>query len=613
MVLFCIQTNIMNFSKNKYFSFAKSTLQSLIYEAILKLLNQTNTVSGQYSDIILDDIEIEIPNRKGFGDFSTNVAMKLLKTFNTTSSNKFSSIQLAEKIKVELSHEIIESIEVVRPGFINFNIKSQAYDKAFNNYLHNDKKEINLNLSNAKCIVEFGQPNTHKDFTVGHLKSAISGLAIVRLKEALGNTVIKANYYGDIGLHTAKSTWGFIKEIEKLGTDSFDRLSLDEKMAFIADCYVRGNSAYKDDEKAKDEIKKINKQIYLGLETEEVKTYHDLKRISLDYQTQVWMELGITYDIQYPESEVFTNAVEIVKGSFENKPNEVFELSEGAIIFRGEKFGLNTWVFLTNEGNPTYSAKDLALAKQKFTDFPDLDESIVTTSIEQSDYFKAIIKVINLVFPEIGQKYYHLPFGWMLKDGKKTSSRLGKTIKGIDIVNEARRLAYEKINSIKEYDELGKNVIAKAVADSGLKFFILSHEFHRDINYNFESMVSSDGFSGPYILYSYARAKSILREADQIKVNNIENYDYSEEELNLIMAFDSFEDTVYNAASTLSPHLITNYVYELAQKFSQFYNTSPVLKAEEPVKTKRLSIIKAYSNIVKKCMYLLGIEVIEKM
>lgn len=606
----------MNFPKNKYFSTAKSILQSLIYEAVLQLLPQKQNPSGQYLEIKRDDIEVEIPTKKEFGDFSTNVAMKLLKTFNFSSANKLSPIQLADKIKAELSHEIIDSIEVVQPGFINFHVKSQVFNHAFNKYLHDDQKQINLNISKAKCIVEFGQPNTHKDFTVGHLKSAISGLAIVRLKEALGNTVIKANYYGDIGLHTAKSTWGFIKEIEKLGRKYFDDLSLDQKMAFIADCYVKGSNAYRDDENAKEEIKKLNKDIYLDLKTSNVREYHELKRISLEYQTEVWKELGILYDVQYPESEVFPNAVKIVKQFFENQPNEVFEMSEGAIVFRGEKFGLNTWVFLTSEGNPTYSAKDLALAQRKFTDFPDLDESIVTTSNEQSDYFKAVIKVISLVFPEIGKKYFHLPFGWMLKDGKKTSSRLGNAIKGIDILNEARRLSYEKINSIKEYDEVDKHKIAKAVADSGLKFFILSHEFHKDINYNFENMVSSDGFSGPYILYSYARAKSILRDASETDLTelNVENIsDYTEEELNLIKLFDNFEDIVYASASTLSPHLITTYVYDLAQKFSQFYNSSPVLKADEKTKIKRLSIIQAYSNIVKKCMYLLGIEVIEKM
>lgn len=610
----------MDFPKNKYFSYIKSNLQDLIFKSVLTLIQKqakdNDPININNFEISLEDIEVEIPNRKGFGDFSTNVAMKFLKVFNSLSTEKFNPVQLAEKIKLELKHEIIESIDVVQPGFINFNIKNSAYINAFAKYLLDDKKEINLDITRSNCIVEFGQPNTHKDFTVGHLKSAISGLAIVRLKESLGYKVIKANYYGDIGLHTAKSTWGFIKEIEKLGQEYFDNLTLDEKMAFIADCYVKGNNAYKDDDNAKEEIKNLNKDIYLDLKTTNVQHYHDLKRISLEYQTEVWKELGISYDVQYPESEVFANAVEIVKNSFGNKPNEVFELSEGAIVFRGEKFGLNTWVFLTNEGNPTYSAKDLALAKRKFTDFPDLDESIVTTSIEQSDYFKAVIKVINLVFPEIGKKYFHLPFGWMLKDGKKTSSRLGNAIKGIDIVNEARRLSYEKINSIKEYDEVDKNRIAKAVADSGLKFFILSHEFHKDINYNFENMVSSDGFSGPYILYSYARAKSILRDASETDLTelNVENIsDYTEEELNLIMVFDNFEDTVYTSASTLSPHLITNYVYELAQKFSQFYNSSPVLKADEKTKIKRLAIIQAYSNIVKKCMYLLGIEVIEKM
>lgn len=597
---------LMEYLKNKYYSKIKSDLQQIIFDAFKSLFPEI--------EISLYDIEVEIPDNKAFGDFSTNLAMKFVKNINQVSTEKYSPISLANKIIAVIQKtDVITEITAVMPGFINFKIAENYYISNLNGYAKDDSAKINLKYTDKKAIVEFGQPNTHKDFTVGHLKSAISGLSIVRLKEALGYKVIKANYYGDIGLHTAKSTWGFIQETKKDLT-VFNKLSLEDKMAFIAECYVKANNAYKESEISKAEIKKLNKDIYLNLDSEDVRTYEMLKQISLEYQTQVWKDLGVTYDIQYPETQIFREAVEIVENSHNNKPGEVFEESDGAIIFKGERFGLNTWVFLTSEANPTYSAKELALAKQKFADFPDLDLSIVTTSVEQSDYFKAVIQVIKMLFPEIGNKYTHIPFGWMLKDGKKNSSRLGNAIKGIDIVDGARNLAFEKINEVKDYGEEDKKMISKAVADSGLKFFILSHEFHRDINYNFERMISSEGFSGPYILYSYARAKSILREAKNFEPNfEITNQLETIYEIELAKQMDSFEDVVYIAATTLSPHLITNYIYELAQKFSAFYINCPVIKASDEVAKARLILISAYSNIIKKGLHLLGIEVIEKM
>jgi arginyl-tRNA synthetase len=596
----------MEYIKNKYYSAIKSQIQKVIFDSFSVLFPEIK--------ISLFEVEVEIPENKSFGDFSTNIAMKLVKNINQISVEKYSPITLANKIisQIQKSQFIIETT-VAMPGFINFKVSGKYYLSNLRNFSIDASERMNLKYTDKKAIVEFGQPNTHKDFTVGHLKSAISGLSIVRLKEALGYKVIKANYYGDIGLHTAKATWSFIKETENDLT-KFNKLSLEEKMSFIAECYVKGNNVYKDDEIAKLEIKKLNKDIYLNRDSENVRMYEMLKQVSLEYQTHVWEDLGVVYDIQYPESQVFKNAVNFVEKSHNTKPGEVFEESDGAIVFKGEKYGLNTWVFLTSEGNPTYSAKDLALAKQKFTDYPDLDLSIVTTSIEQADYFKAVIQVIKLVFPEIGNKYLHLPFGWMLKDGKKTSSRLGNAIKGIDVVNEARRLSFEKINDLKGYQEENKKIISKAVADSGLKFFILSHEFHRDINYNFERMISSEGFSGPYILYSYARAKSILNEAKNFEPSfEITNQLNTSFELDLVKQMDSFEDVVYISAITLSPHLVTNYIYELAQKFSAFYLNCPVIKAEEETAKARLLLVSAYSNIIKKGLHLLGIEVIEKM
>lgn len=573
-------------------------MQEKIYDIVKSLWPE--------AELSLDDVEISYPPGD-FGDYSCNVAMKL------AGKLKMNPLEVAEEIKNQISkikNSEFEKIEVVKPGFLNFFMVPEAMKKVLIDIEKEKDSFGSSDLGKGKtAIVEFGQPNTHKAITVGHLKSAVSGLSVVKLFEALGYKVIKANYFGDVGMHVAKATWGMMKEGVPEDFDSWDS---GKKMEFIDKAYVASAKAFKENKEAEAEIRQINKDVYAKADNDNYKWYQKIRKWSIEHQDEVFASLGIEYDRQYPESEVFQEAVEIVK----KHQGEVFQESEGAVIYDGEKEGLTTWVFLTGEGNPTYSGKDLALAMKKFSEY-DPDLSIVTTSVEQADYFKVIIHVLEKIDAAFKGRYKHIPFGWLLMGGKKTSSRMGKTVKCVQVLAEARQEAKKKIAIDKEYDEKTKKEIIEKVALSGLKFLILSHEFHKNINYDPHDFIKLNGFSGPFILYSYVRTQAVLRKVGSpesfadIELKNVLN---SKEELGLLKQLNMFEDVVETAGTEIAPHLVCNYVYEVAQKFNLFYEKHSIQNAEgDDEKNARLALTKATGQVLKNGLGLLGIEVLEKM
>ncbi|MFH1402010.1 MAG: arginine--tRNA ligase [Patescibacteria group bacterium] len=556
------------------------------------------------------DFVVEHPTEESFGDYATNVAMALTKIA------KKNPLEIANAIAEKISRpDLIEKVEVVSPGFINFYLKSEYYQKELQNILAKKEKYGSFEMEHPqKVMIEFGQPNTHKAFHIGHLRSAISGLSVARLFENLGYAVIKTNYYGDIGMQTAKSVWGILQKGIPADFENWDK---HKRMKYINDAYAFASENFDANEA---EIRKINKEIYNKEDTENVRLYEKIKLWSLEHLNAVFANLGIIYDKQYPESSVCENALKIV----ENNIGKIFQKSEGALIYNGDKDGLSSWVFRTGEGIPTYSAKDLALAFKKFEDF-DLDLNITLTSVEQTDYFKAIIKILETLDDKFKDKYLHIPFGWLLRAGKKTSSRMGNSVKGMDIIQEANDVAKEKIKELKDYDAEKREKIAGVVALAGLKFLILSREFHKNINYDPQKFVSFEGFSGPYILYAFVRAQSILKKggvekgegdgfaaapvlsARQPKILK------SEFEQNLLKWLTRYPQVAYRACAEISPHLVCNYLYELSQKFNQFYANCPVLTASADDKQSRLALASATAQVLKNGLSLLGIETIEEM
>lgn len=556
------------------------------------------------AEVSLDQIEVNKTADDKFGDLTTNIALKLSKEVGKT-PREVAQMLIDSKLVIEG----VTKIEIAGPGFINFFLSRPYFIKTLNKIIEEDEVYGSWGLgANKQVMVEFGQPNTHKAITAGHVKSGITGLSIARIIRNLGHQVIQANYFSDIGLNTAKSTWGFIKLGEPEG---FKNWSIAEKMKYVANCYVFASKEFKEHDEVATEIRVINQKIYEKSDPEIYSIYLKLREISIEQQNEVFAKLGVVYDRQFAESETVELGTKLVQDNI----GKVFIVDQGAIIFPGEKYNLNRWVFINNQGLPTYSGKDLGLAYKKFMEFPDLTFCLMMTSTEQNSYFAAIIKALELIDEKFKNRYFFKGFGWLLRDHKKMNSKSGNAVGVDDLFNDAYQYAKNKVSGTKEFTQEEVQGIAEKVVLAGLKFLFLSREFHMDINYDPEQFLNPEGFSGPYLLYGYVRAKSILRQAgvELSKEQATLEYKLNNAELKILKLLAEFPLVTLNAGKTLSPHLIANYLFDLTQSFNSFYKDNKVLVNDGTIKSFRLTLTTAVSIVLKNGLYLLGIETIEQM
>lgn len=586
----------------------KKTLKSAISEAISKL------------DLEAQNIEITSPVYEQHGDYSTNTALKS-QILNPKLQIK-NPRELAQKIVEELKRSeelkhLIYKIEIAGPGFINFWIKEEILLKELKRIADGQIQLKNNDLTGKKVMVEYTDPNPFKEFHIGHLYSNTVGESLARLYEALGAEVKRANYQGDVGMHVAKSIWGMMELLKEENTTLADleKKSLADRQKFLGNAYTAGANAYEDSAAIKSEIEAINKKIY-DLDPS-IKNYYDLgRKWSLEYFETIYQRLGTMFDYYFFERETGKEGLNFVKTYLDKG---IFQKSEGAVVFEGKPYGLHTRVFINSLGLPTYEAKDLGLAPTKYAKFP-YDLSLIITGNEINEYFKVILKVLSLINLELSKKTVHLGHGMVRVPSGKMSSRKGNILTGEWLLEETKKQAENYLTSSnKKPEEIVE--ISEAVAISAVKYSLLKNSIGRDIIFDFKESLSLEGNSGPYLLYTYARAKSILRKVQNSEfiIKNYEsqlqitNYKLQNEELSILRSLIKFPETVYEAGKNFSPNIIANYLFDLAQKFNLFYQKVPILNAKEEEKHFRLLLTQATANTIKKGLDLLGIKVLERM
>lgn len=541
------------------------------------------------------DVDLQPPANLDFGDYSTSIALKLTKVL------KKNSLEIAEMIKKELSKsELVDQIDIIKPGFINFRIsKKYLIKKAISIYKNEFGFPEYFLGKNKKVMVEFAHPNTHKLFHIGHFRNISTGESIVRILEAVGNKVIRANYQGDVGLHIAKCLYG-------INSSSFDikKLnSLKEKIEFIGKMYTAGTKAYEEDPEAKEEILKINKMIY-DKDPEIMPLWSETKKWSLEYFNEVYKRVYSYFDRLFLENEVTKRGLEISKELLEKG---ILEKSEGAIVFNGKKYGLDTRVFINSLGFPTYEGKEMGLAEIEFKEFGELDKIIHIVTPEQTSFFKVTFKVEELINEKKYKgKQFHLIYEWVkLKEGKM-SSREGNIIEANWLIDQIK----EKILKNFKCDQETAETLAVAAA----KYSFLKNSTKTIIHFDIDESIAVDGNSAPYLIYTYVRCQSILnKENNNLDYPQIDEKTISDDELRLIRKIYQFNNIVLKAAQDYSPNFIATYLYELASQYNLFYQKNPILKAENNKKELRLLITHATAKTIKKGLELLGIKTVEKM
>ena len=554
------------------------------------------------------DIEIERPQSGTFGDYSTNIAMILSK--NREQSPMDLATEIVEKLKKDDNlKDIVDEISIAKPGFINFKLSQLVLFQEINKVLtiRNDYSQENI-LKGKRIMFEYAHPNPFKAFHIGHLRNIILGESLIRILEKMGAEVIRVNYQGDVGMHIAKCLWSFKKIQEKdFPTDTTERVAL------LAKCYAEGASAF-NDEVHQNEIKEINKLIYTKEDQLTNKLWETGKKWSLDKFHQIYKRVDSTFVREYFESETLTLCKKFIDLALEKG---ILEKSQGAVIFNGEKYGLETRVFLNGQGLPTYEGKELGLASLQFNDFGDIDLCIHNVAVEQISFFKTTFKVESLLDPEKFQgKQYHNAYEFVgLKSGKM-SSRTGNVVLGEDILNQAVTMIKEIIKTKSSLPEKAIDETAESVGVGAVKYAFLNISPKSYLAFDIDKSVNFDGNSGPYLQYTYARSLKIVKDSTgyrMLKPEQFKKLEFNNEEVQLMHKIFEFNEVVIEAGKHLSPNYITTYLFELSQIFNQFYKQRPILKADEPIRSFRIMLADSTSEILEIGLNLLGINTIAQM
>ena len=511
-----------------------------------------------------------------FGDYATNVAMQLAGQLNKNPR------EIAEELVPELEKiDGVAKAAVAGPGFINLTLTDQKIAEAAAS-----ATELPKPNAGKEILVEFGDPNPFKEMHIGHLYSYIVGDAISSLLETTGADVKRLSYHGDVGLHVAKAIWGM--QQAKINLDS----SVDAVKNNVGIYYAAGAAAYEDSPEAKAAIDQLNEQIY-GSDPEIKNLYDWGKQSSFANFDQTLKVLGIKTDKRYLESQTAPAGIKTVEAN----TGKVFEQSEGAIVYKGEKAGLHTRVFITSKGLPTYETKDLGLVELKNHDYPNAERSIIITANEQAEYFKVMLAALAEISKELAAKTTHLTHGFVNLSTGKMSSRKGNVYSAISLMLDAETEAK------KLYPESAESVYLAAV-----KHAFLKNRLGSDITYDLNETISLEGNSGPYLQYAHARACSILAKA---KAEPKSSTELESGERSLARKISEFPEVVQVATVELMPHHICTYLYELAQTFNRFYENNRVI--DDPREGLRLQLVEQYANVLKAGLHLLNIEAPERM
>lgn len=567
-------------------------------QTIEEKLKISLTRAAEKAGINVSEVHLEHPDDISHGDFATNLALAYSKALKTNPK------ALAEKILVEFTQNMpqeVESASIAGPGFINIKIKDSYFSAGVLKI--GSEYGIATQDKGKEVMVEYTDPNPFKVFHIGHLMANTIGESLSRIVEFSGAKVIRANYYGDVGLHVARTMWGVLQNKKDFPTEADSLIS---RIEFLGKMYVIGANA--EGETVLKEIAEINKKVFEKSDSEINKFYELGRAWSLEYFETIYKKLGTKFDEYFPESEVAPDGIVIVK---EFLKKGIFEESEGAIIFPGEKYGAHTRVFINSQGLPTYEAKELGLTKRKFALYPNLTESVVVTANEQSDYFKVLIKAVTAIYPEIGAKMKHLNHGLLRPTSGKMSSRKGNIVAAETLLSEFKDLVLEKMKD-RDWKGNEKEEVAEIVATAALKYVILRQAIGGDIVYDPLKTVSFEGDSGPYLQYACVRAQAVVKKAEEAGISKKISTQPEKVEL-LERMLIRFPEVIERSRLEYAPHYIVTYLVELSSAFNSYYASNKIIDEKDPLSPYRVALTQAFATTMKNGLWVLGIKVPERM
>jgi arginyl-tRNA synthetase len=542
------------------------------------------------------DATVDLPIKSEFGDYSAII--------NTQGSqDRLAALsEIRAKIeKEEFFRENIREIKVIPPAYINFFFKPEKIREQVKEIIIKDKN-FGKSGENRKrtIIIDYSSPNVAKSMHVGHLRSTFIGQAIYNLYNFLGYKIIGDNHLGDWGTQFGMMIAGCKKYLK---TTELEEITV----SGMLDIYVRFNKEAESNPDlqnlAKSEFKKLEKG-----DKENRKIWKILREKSLKEFNKIYDVLGIKFDLIKGESDYEKELENEIGSALKNK--KAIKNEDGSIIISlGE---MTPFLIQKSDGATVYGTRDLATIRFRVKKYSP-EKIIYVIGNEQSFYLEQLFKSAEILGYIPAKNLYHVKFGLVLDENhKKLATREGRVVNAEELINRIIGLA-EKIIEDKNprLSEKERKKAAKIIGIGALKYNDLSQNRHTDIVFDWQKMLSFEGNSAPYLLYTYARLKSIIRKA---KTDIFDTKFLTEEiEMEIIRQLSVFPQAVKRALSDYQLNLLANYLFKLAGTVNNFYEKIPVLKAEKNMKSARLALIKSASIILKSGLNLLGIETLEKM
>ncbi len=585
----------------------KNTIFNIILQSVNKL----------YS-IDIQNIELQITKKEFEGNY-TLVIFPLVKLLKDSPEN------IAHKIGnylVQNSPEIA-SFNVIK-GFLNLVLIDEIL---LNDIRNNATQELKINaVADENVMVEYASPNTNKPLHLGHIRNILLGYSVAKIKEAVGNKVIKSQIINDRGIHICKSMLAY----QKFSTDETPETSHIKGDKLVGNYYVKFDQEYQ---------KQIAELIANGIEKEVAKKQAKII-VEAQQMLQKWednnfeirdlwqklnnwvyagfnetyQKLGVDFDLIQYESNTYVLGKDLIQQGIEK--GVFVKNDDNSITCDLSDEGLDTKIVQRADGTSVYITQDIGTAVERFKKY-NLDELIYTVGNEQDYHFQVLFKILKKLGFSWAEKLYHLSYGMVDLPQGKMKSREGTVVDADDLIDEMKQTAKEKAESLgklENYSAQEKDELYQKIGLAALKYYILKVDAKKRILFDPNESIDFNGNTGPFLLYTYARIQSLLRNANQTDFQFSTTFKLNNQEKDLIIQLNQYQEVIEKSAQTLMPSLIANYTYDLVKMYNSFYQENTILKAEtKDISQFRLALSHCVAKTIHHALQLLGIQTVERM
>ncbi|MBI5794640.1 arginine--tRNA ligase [Candidatus Uhrbacteria bacterium] len=566
----------------------------VIQEAKQQILQTLKTAVGQGFVPVLADLAS--PPDASMGDVA-------FPCFDLAKKLKRNPAEIASEIAAKIGPKKYLAGAEAHGNYVNFVFDASTFGKeVLDEALEMGETFGTCEVGKEKRVmVEFANLNSHKDVHVGHLRNLFVGQTAVNLLKACGYDVVPVSYINDLGLHVAQSVWAIQTK------ENWDKTPKDKRIDFLREVYVEANQALEKNPALKEQVTEVFKHLE-DQKGSEVAVWKITRKWSLDYLKDVFEELGLTLDYWYFESQLIKKTKKIIDGLIKDG---IVVLSQGAWIvdLQDEHLGVN--LLIKSDGTLLYNAKDLALALEKEKDYHSA-RSIYVVDARQTHALQQLFATLKRM--KFERELTHLSYEFVTMANGAMAARKGNVVRYETLRDEmVEKATKETAPRHREWTQAHTQEVSRTIAFAAMRFSMLKQDVAKKIVFDLEESLSFDGFTGPYLLYTYARIQSIFKKAGKVKATTRAKTLTDAHSHALFLAVAQYPEILFRSAQELQPAVLAQYLFDLAKLFSNFYEHVPVLQAREQELPERLALLHAVSHVLKNGLGLLGIDTVEEM